>query len=74
VRPAFVVCRTICVMAVTVVSIADKLTAMKWERDTLKNGTGRDLVFLKASIVDAELDKLDLKLRTIPRAARLFCG
>jgi hypothetical protein len=61
-------------MAVTVVSIANKLTAMKRDRDTLKNGTGRDLVFLKASIVDAELDKLDLKLRTIPRAACLFWG
>ena len=45
-----------------VASIADKLSAMKRERDAVKNGTGRDLVVLKASVVDAELAKLDLKL------------
>ena len=50
-----------------VASIADKLTAMKRERDAVKNGTGRDLVVLKASVVDAELEKLDLKLRTVRR-------
>ena len=38
-----------------VASIADKLTAMKAERDAVNNGTGRDLVVLKASVVDAEL-------------------
>ncbi len=54
-----------------VASIADKLTAMKGERDAVKNGTGRDLVVLKASVVDAELEKLDLKLRTVRRATRL---
>ncbi len=54
-----------------VVSIADKLTAMKTERDAVNNGTGRDLVVLKASVVDAELQKLDLKLRTAPRATRM---
>jgi len=40
-----------------VASIADKLTAMKRERDAVNNGTGRDLVVLKASVVDAELGK-----------------
>ena len=50
-----------------VASIADKLTAMKRERDAVNNGTGRDLVVLKASVVDAELEKLDLKLRTVRR-------
>ena len=50
-----------------VASIADELTAMKRERDAVNNGTGRDLVVLKASVVDAELEKLDLKLRTVPR-------
>ena len=50
-----------------VASIADKLTAMKQERDAVKNGTGRDLVVLKASVVDAELARLDLKLRTVAR-------
>jgi len=54
-----------------VASIADKLTAMKRERDAVNNGTGRDLVVLKASVVDAELEKLDLKLRTVCRATRM---
>jgi len=54
-----------------VASIADKLTAMKHERDAVINGTGRDLVVLKASVVDAELEKLDLKLRTVRRATRM---
>ena len=34
-----------------VASIADKLTAMKQERDAVINGTGRGLVVLKASVV-----------------------
>ena len=54
-----------------VASIADKLTAMKAERDAVNNGTGRDLVVLKASVVDAELDKLDLKLRAVRRPSRM---
>jgi hypothetical protein len=54
-----------------VASIADKLTAMKARRDQTNNGVGRDLVVLKASVVDAELDKLDLKLRTVRRATRM---
>jgi hypothetical protein len=54
-----------------VASIADKLTAMTRERDAVNNGTRRDLVILKASVVDAELEKLDLKLRTVRRATRM---
>jgi len=54
-----------------VTSIADKLTAMKAERDAVNNGSGRDLVVLKASVVDAELGKLDLKLRTVRGATRM---
>jgi hypothetical protein len=54
-----------------VASIGDKLTAMKRERDAVNKGTGRDLVVLKASVVDAELEKLDLKLRTTGGAARI---
>ena len=54
-----------------VASIGDKLTAMKRERDAVNNGTGRDLVVLKASVVDAELEKIDLKLRTVRRATRM---
>jgi hypothetical protein len=54
-----------------VASIADKLRVMKRERDVVNNGTGRDLVVLKASVVDAELEKLDLKLRTVRRTKRM---
>ena len=54
-----------------VASIADKLTAMKRERDAVKNGTGRDLVVLKTSVVDAELEKLDLQLRKVTGASRI---
>ena len=54
-----------------VASIADKLTAMKAERDAVNNGTGRDLVVLKAATVDAEFEKLDLNLRAIRRQSRM---
>lgn len=54
-----------------VASIADKLTAMKARRDQANNGAGRDLVVLKASVVDAEVEKLDLKLETVRRTGRL---
>ena len=53
-----------------VASIAQKLMAMKAERDRANAGAGRDLVVLKTAVVDAELDKLDLKLRTVRRPAR----
>ena len=54
-----------------VASVADKLTAMKAERDAVNAGTGRDLVVLKASVVEEEMEKLDLKLRTVRRATRM---
>ncbi len=54
-----------------VASIADKLTAMKIERDAVNNGTRRDLVILKTSVVDAELERLDLKLRTVQSTSRI---
>jgi hypothetical protein len=54
-----------------VASIADKLTAMKAGRDEANNRTGRDLVVLKAAVVDTELEKLDLKFQTVPRAGRM---
>ena len=53
-----------------VASIADKLTAMKAARDQVNHSTGRGLVVLKASVVDAEFDKLDLKLRTTRSTGR----
>ena len=46
-----------------VASIADKLMAIKASRDSVNHGSGRGLVVLKTSVVDAEFDKLDLKLR-----------
>lgn len=54
-----------------VASIADKLTAMKAGRDQANNHAGRDLVVLKSAVVDTELDKLDLKLRTVFRPTRM---
>ena len=50
-----------------VASIADRLTAMKASRDQVNHSTGRGLVVLKTSVVDAEFDKLDMRLRT-PRS------
>jgi hypothetical protein len=52
-------------------SIADKLEAMKAERDMVKNSGGRSLVVLKASVVETELEKLDLQLRTVERPRRI---
>ncbi|MDB5651901.1 MAG: hypothetical protein JWL62_3421 [Hyphomicrobiales bacterium] len=54
-----------------VASIGDKLTAMKADRDQVNQRTGRDLVVLKASVVDAELEKLNLKMRMTRRPARM---
>jgi hypothetical protein len=51
-------------------SIADKLLAMKSARDDPARGSDRGLVVLKQSVVDAEIDKLGLALRTVPRAGR----
>ena len=54
-----------------VASIADKLTVMKAGRDEVNHGTGRDLVVLKAAVVDAELGKLDLNLRAVRGPSRM---
>jgi hypothetical protein len=54
-----------------VASIADKLTAMKAERDKVSYGTGRALVVLKAALVDEEFGKLDLKLRMLRGTSRM---
>jgi hypothetical protein len=46
------------------VSIADKLAAMKAERDAVnRTGGGRDLVVVRHAIVEEEFTKLDLSLR-----------
>lgn len=54
-----------------VASIADKLVAMKAERDASGRGAGRDLVVLKGAVVDAELEKLDLNLRSVEGRRRM---
>ena len=46
------------------ISIADKLSAMKAERDeTNRAANGRDLVVLRHAVVEAEFAKLDLNFR-----------
>ncbi len=54
-----------------VASIADKLNAMKAARDEANHRTGRDLVVVKAAVVDTEIEKLGLNLRIVERASRL---
>ena len=54
-----------------VASIADKLTTMKAQRDKVNHSTGRGLVVLKASVVDAEFGKLDLNLRSQRSTSRM---
>jgi hypothetical protein len=53
-----------------VASIADKLLAMKAERDAVVRSSGRDLVVLKTAVVEAELEKLNLNFRKSRRAGR----
>ncbi|MDB5406111.1 MAG: hypothetical protein JWL84_1023 [Rhodospirillales bacterium] len=54
-----------------ITSIAAKLTAMKQARDTANRSSGRDLVLVKSSVVDAEMAKLDLTLRSVRGASRM---
>lgn len=53
-----------------VASIADKLAAMKAARDAAHRGGGRDLVAVKGGIVEAELAKLGLDLKTVEGGRR----
>ena len=52
-------------------SIAAKLEAMKAERDEVNRGTGRDLVLVKSSVVEQEMARLGVRLRTIRRPSRM---
>ena len=54
-----------------VASIAQRLVAIKAGRDQVNESTGRGLVVLKTSVVDAEFDRLDLKLRTTRSSSRM---
>lgn len=53
-----------------VASIADKLTAMKATREKALGG-GRAVVVAKQAVVDTEIEKLGLELRTLPRTSRM---
>jgi hypothetical protein len=44
--------------------VADKLWAMKDERDRANRGSGRDLVVVKAGVVDTEFAQLGMSFRT----------
>lgn len=52
-------------------SIAEKLVAMKDARDAANADTGRALVVVKTAVVDAELAKLNLKLRAARGTSRM---
>lgn len=54
-----------------VISIAEKLATMKTGRNETNIGLGRDLIVIKATVVEAELKKLDLKLRMVRRQNRM---
>jgi hypothetical protein len=52
-------------------SIAEKLVAMKDARDAANADSGRALVVVKTAVVDAELGKLNLNLRTARGSSRM---
>jgi hypothetical protein len=54
-----------------VASIAQRLVAIKDGRDQANASTGRGLVILKTSVVDAEFDKLGLNLRNQRSTGRM---
>lgn len=54
-----------------VASIGDRLMAMKAARDQAKRGTGRDLVVLKRSVVEAEFEKLNLVTNEVSGPGRM---
>ncbi|HLN22712.1 MAG TPA: DUF2786 domain-containing protein [Patescibacteria group bacterium] len=53
------------------VSIAEKLTAMKAERDAVNRAvSGRDLVVVKQAVIEAEFAKLDMQFRQSRASSR----
>ena len=54
-----------------VASIADRLIAMKEARDRANESTGRSLVVVKGVVVESELAKLGLQLRTVEAPGRM---
>lgn len=55
-----------------VISIAEKLNAMKVTRDAANETSGRALVVLKSAVVDSEMKKLNLNLRSARAPTRLI--
>lgn len=55
-----------------VASIADKLLAMTAAREQAARGSGRSIVVLKQSMVDAEIERMGLALHMVPQARRLI--
>ncbi len=55
-------------------SIASRLLNLKSERDEKNRTGGRDLILLKASIVDAELASLGVQLRPVVGLGRMVSG
>ncbi len=54
-----------------ITSIAEKLMTMKSTRDSANIRTGRDLVLIKTSVIDTELEKLGMKMKSVRRPARM---
>ncbi len=54
-----------------VARIADRLIEMKEARDRANESTGRSLVPVKGAVVESELAKLDLQLRTVEAPGRM---
>ncbi len=54
-----------------VASVADRLVAIKAGRDGVNESNGRGLVVLKTAVVDAEFDRLGLRLRTQRSTSRM---
>jgi hypothetical protein len=54
-----------------VARIADRLIAMKEARDRANESTGRSLVVTKRAVIESELARLDLQLRTVEAPRRL---
>lgn len=54
-----------------VASIADRLVALKAERDSANVASGRELVVIKTSVVDAEFERLGLRFATVQVPGRM---
>ena len=54
-----------------VASIAERLAALKAERDSANIASGRELIVVKASVVDAEFERLGLQLTTVQGPGRM---